>query len=135
MTKKYYLLVVDDDPISQFVISEMLKQQFEIHCVDNGQQCIESIRNKKPDLLLLDVNMPVLNGYETCKILRADSAYQNLPIIILSALIKEKEITAGYTAGCDLYITKPFKQDELITKISQLLDKSYKNKDKEKKIR
>jgi len=53
----------------------------------------------------------------------------------LSALIKEKEITAGYTAGCDLYITKPFKQDELISKISQLLDKSYKNKDKEKKIR
>ena len=91
--------------------------------------------NKKPDMLLLDVNMPVLNGYETCKILRADPVYKSLPIIILSALIKEKEITAGYTAGCDLYITKPFKEDELISKISQLLDKSYKNKDKEKKIR
>lgn len=127
MTKKYYLLVVDDDPISQFAISEMLKQQFEIHCVDNGQQCLESIRNKKPDMLLLDVNMPVLNGYDTCKILRADPAYKNLPIIILSALIKKKEITAGYKAGCDLYITKPFQQDELISKMSPLLDKSNKN--------
>ena len=80
MTRKYYLLVVDDDPISQFAMSEMLKQQFEIHCVDNGQQCIESIMNKKPDMLLLDVNMPVLNGYETCKILRADPVYKSLPI-------------------------------------------------------
>ncbi len=82
MTKKYYLLVVDDDDhISQFAISEMLKQQFEIHCVDNGQQCLESVRNKKHDMLLLDVNMPVLNGYHTCKILRTEPAYKNLPII------------------------------------------------------
>lgn len=123
MSVKPYLLAVEDDPISQFAIMEMLKHYFDITCVNNGRECLDSIKNRQPDILLLDVNMPVLNGYETCKILRADKQYKDLPIIMLSAMSTEKEIAAGYEAGCDIYITKPFKQENLISSMQQLFNK------------
>ena len=135
MPEKKYILIAEDDPISQFAISEMLKQEFNIHCVENGQQCLDSIQQKTPDILLLDINMPVLNGYETIKALRSQTQFHHLPIIIISALCKEKEITAGFAAGCDGYITKPFKQSDLLLKIKNLLFSSrkiLKNKDNSK---
>ncbi|MFK5985663.1 MAG: response regulator [Pseudomonadota bacterium] len=121
MSNKPYILSVDDEELNQEIITELLKEHFEINVLNNGQQCLDSVLERIPDLILLDVNMPVLNGLETCEILRSNDSHQNIPIIFVSALASPKERLAGYQAGADDYLTKPFDEFELVNKINLLL--------------
>jgi DNA-binding response OmpR family regulator len=121
MSNKPYIISIDDEQLNQEIIQDLLEEDFNIELIDNGQACFESIKQKVPDLILLDVNMPVMNGLEVCKQLRADENYQDIPIIFVSALVSPKERLAGYEAGGDDYLTKPFNEKELLTKINLLL--------------
>ena len=122
MTDKAFILCVDDEPINVTIMEEILAEQYQIECVSSGQACLELIEQRRPDLVLLDVNMPDMDGLETCEILRNSAATSDVPVIFVSALATETELLAGYQAGGDDYITKPFSEDILQRKIEIVLE-------------
>lgn len=118
---KSTILSVDDDDINQEIIKELLESDYQVEFRENGQQCIDYLKSNLPDLILLDVNMPELNGLEVCQLIRNDSLTSEVPVIMVSALVTPADRIAGYDAGCDDYITKPFECAELKSKIKLLL--------------
>ncbi len=127
MDKKPYVLVVDDEQLNQVIIQDTLENIYQVRCVSDGKTCLQQVDQQKPDIILLDVNMPEMNGLEVCKILRENEDHIDLPIIFVSALSSEDEILAGYEVGGDDYLTKPFLEEELLHKINLLL-KSHNKK-------
>jgi len=118
---KPYLLAVDDEEMNLSIIEDLLEESFDVQTVQNGQECLDSLSKRIPDLVLLDVMMPVLNGLETCKKIRETQEFQDIPVIFVSALASPNERLNGYDAGGDEYLTKPFDEDELLAKINLLL--------------
>ena len=126
-----FILGVDDEAMNREILYELFQeehQKYEIQCVQNGLLCLEKVSQCKPDLILLDVNMPGINGLETCRQLRQLDECIDIPIIFVSALASKDERLAGYEAGGDDYITKPFNADELLKKIELRLNDAKKRK-------
>ena len=121
MKDKAFILCVDDEPINITIMEELLSDNYELESVASGQACLDAIDRRQPDLVLLDVNMPGMDGLETCRTLKSNPATIEVPIIFVSALATEAELMAGYQAGGDDYITKPFSEDILRRKIEILL--------------
>ena len=121
MSTKPYILSVDDEVLNQQIVVDLLEDDYDIGIASNGQECLDSVAERTPKLILLDINMPILNGLETCKILRADNKFKNIPIIFVSALASEKEQINGMEAGSDDYLTKPFNEEELVTMINKYI--------------
>jgi DNA-binding response OmpR family regulator len=118
------ILVADDDVMLQRLISNTLKlEHHEIIQVANGQQALEMIRAESPDLVILDVMMPILNGFDVCIALRKDAATATLPVIMLSGLGQVQEKIMGLKAGADEYLTKPIDPRELLTRVEMLLER------------
>ena len=117
-----YILAVDDEQLNLNIINELLSDDYEVHTAEDGVECLKSIEKRTPDLLLLDVGMPKLNGLDVCKKLREQQKYKNLPIIFLSAFAAEEDMVAGINAGADKYISKPFKPLELLDIVNLMLN-------------
>lgn len=116
------ILVADDDPMLQRLISNTLKVgQYEVILAGDGQQALDLARTEKPDLIVLDVMMPLMNGFEVCAALRKMPETATLPVIILSGLGQVQEKITGLKAGADEYVTKPIDPRELLTRIEMLL--------------
>ena len=115
-TRPTILLVEDDDFAAEFV-EGLLSADYLVHRFANGRSALSAFSTTSPDLVLLDVSMPGLSGYDVCRLLRGDSTLGNLPIIFLSGMVSEKERLAGYEAGGDDYLTKPVAAGELRSKI------------------
>lgn len=128
MSKKK-ILSVDDEPTNQLVIQELLEDDYEVKLVYSGEECLSVVNEFSPDLILLDINMPGINGYETCEALKSDTNLVTIPVIILSALSTTEEKLKGYEVGAEDYIPKPFDHDELISKICKTLEKIGHNVD------
>jgi CheY-like chemotaxis protein len=116
------VLVVDDDE----VIVRLLELNFELEghevaSVLDGKQAIERIAEVAPDVVLLDVMMPELDGYRVCAQLREDPAFATLPIVFLSARAQETDIARGTEVGGDAYVTKPFDPLELVQLVERLV--------------
>lgn len=122
MSKKK-ILSVDDEPTNQLVIQELLEDDYEMKLVYSGEECLKVVNEFLPDIILLDINMPGINGYETCESLKSDDKSTNIPVIILSALSTTEEKLKGYEVGAEDYIAKPFDHDDLISKIRKTLEK------------
>lgn len=121
MNTRPYILSVDDESLNQDMIETYLNKNYEIKTLSNGQECLDDIEYKIPDLILLDVNMPVLNGLDTCKKLRESEKYKDVIIMFVSANDSPEERLQGYKSGGDDYITKPIVKAELLSKIDLLL--------------
>lgn len=121
MSNKPTLLIVDDEPFNLEIMQELLEDDYELVLAENGQTCLDKVSEAKPDLILLDVNMPVLNGLNTCEQLKQGLDTAEIPVIFVSALSTIEERMAGYKAGGEDYITKPFKEEELKVKIELTL--------------
>lgn len=121
MSNKPLLLAVDDEPINIEIIEEALENDYQLEFAESGEESIEKLYTLKPELILLDVNMPGMGGIETCKKIKSDIESSEIPIIFLSALGLPEERMNGYKAGADDYITKPFDSDELLAKINLTL--------------
>ncbi len=121
---KFKILSVDDEPINQLVIDEILEDEYEVKLVYTGEECLETVKEFSPDLILLDVNMPGIDGYETCVKLKEDSETHSIPVIFLSALSSTEEKLKGYESGADDYIPKPFDHSDLLNKIKKLLSEN-----------
>ena len=121
LDKKALILCVDDEPVNLAILEELLLDNYDLLTAKSGEDCLQQVNLQKPDLILLDVNMPDLDGLETCARLKADPETAEIPIIFVSALASPAELMAGYEAGGDDYITKPFSEAILQKKIEIVL--------------
>lgn len=122
----YSILSVDDEPANQKLIEKSLANEFEVRLASNGEEALAALDAEMPDLLLLDVNMPLMNGIEACRRIRERAAVEELPIIFISALSTLDDKLNGYEAGGNDYIAKPFLIPELISKINLLIEQKRK---------
>ncbi len=117
------VLLVEDDPDIQVVARMSLKMSgiANITVVNNGEECLAKVGQVKPDLILLDVMMPKMDGYETCRRLKADPATQAIPVIFLTAKAQQFEISHGLGLGAAGYLIKPFNPSTLHDEILGVL--------------
>ena len=120
------ILIVDDEPSIVVPIQFLMEQQGYIVMVAvNGESALDIIYKYKPDLILLDIMLPRIDGYEVCEIVRLDPRYRDIKIIFLTAKGREVEIAKGLALGADAYITKPFSNTELVSKVQELLANTH----------
>lgn len=118
MNQKINILVVDDNKLSLHSVSNYLKGQgYELTQAANGEEALQLIESTTIDLILLDIMMPGMDGFEVCARLKQDPATKDIPIIFLSAKIDTDDIITGFKAGGVDYITKPFNKEELLARI------------------
>ena len=116
------ILIVEDDPKSLKLTRDLLQVSgYETIEAVNGRQGIELAKTKNPDLILMDILMPGMDGYAACHVLKTNSVTRDIPLVMLSAVNTElsKDVTKG--TGADAYITKPFTREELLDAISRFL--------------
>ncbi|MCV3212087.1 response regulator transcription factor [Plectonema radiosum NIES-515] len=119
------ILVVDDDLGTRLSISDYLELSgYIVITADDGQKALEIVFEYHPDLIVTDIVMPRMNGYELVRQVRQKPAFRLLPVILLTARIKTQERILGYQSGCDLYLPKPFELEELAAAIRNLLERS-----------
>ncbi len=122
MKKSIKILLVDDEPdILEFVSFNLKKENYEVNTCSNGKDALEKALYLKPDLILMDIMMPGMDGIETCEEMRKYNELNDVIIVFLSARSEDYSLIAGLNAGADDYITKPVKPKVLITKIKSLL--------------
>lgn len=119
--KNKILIVEDEKDILELLKYNLEKEGYKALCADNGGKALDLIKKDRPDLIILDLMLPGLNGLEICKILRKDDTTVNLPIVILTAKDTESDIIKGLELGADDYITKPFSPKVLIARIKAVL--------------
>jgi len=120
VTKK--IVVADDEPNIVVALQYLLQRSgYEVHIARNGDEALTQVEAHNPDLVLLDVMMPLRSGYEVCRRIRERIEWQHMKIVMLSAKGRDAEINKGLAAGADLYVTKPFSTRELVDKIRGLL--------------
>ena len=116
------ILVVDDEIYIVHILDFSLGMEgYEVLTALDGEQALEKARAGHPDLIVLDIMMPKLDGYETCKMLKADPATRDIPVILLSAKGRNVDQKVGFEVGADDYITKPFSPRKLVERINALL--------------
>ena len=112
------LLIVDDEPDNIRVLSALLNQQgYYVRKAINAPMAMIAIESLKPDVILLDIRMPGVNGYELCRQLKSNLETHEIPIIFISALNQIEDIMQAFSAGGVDYITKPFKVDEVLARV------------------
>ena len=116
------ILIVDDEPGIVVPVQFLMEQQgYTVMVAENGEGALDIIYKYKPDLILLDIMLPRIDGYEVCEIVRLDPRYRDIKIIFITAKGREVEIAKGLALGADAYITKPFSNTELVSKVKELL--------------
>jgi CheY-like chemotaxis protein len=120
-----HILVVDDQPASRASLEQILSVRYRVSTAANGQICLDLTPQLNPNLILLDVDMPVVDGLTVCRKLKSDRATSMIPIIFVSALSRLEERLAGYRVGADDYVAKPYDVDELLAKIRIALNNRH----------
>ena len=121
MSKK--ILIADDEPNIVAALEFLLQQGgYEALIARNGEEALRLIEDRIPDLVLLDVMMPLKSGYDVCRRIRERADWRHIKVVILSAKGRDAEVNKGLALGADLYVTKPFSTRDLMAKIRGLLD-------------
>lgn len=120
--EKQRVLIVDDEPD----IVESIKFNLElenIECIEayDGEEALSKAKKESPDVIILDIMLPKINGYKICRLLKFDESYKDIPIIMLTARTQEKDIKLGEETGADEYVTKPFDVDMLVALVKKYL--------------
>jgi CheY-like chemotaxis protein len=116
------ILAVDDEPYNLEIIEEILEDDYQLHCVNSGPECLKIAEELKPRVILLDVSMPNMDGYEVCRKLKENPATSEIVVMFVSARGTVEERIAGYDVGAEDYIVKPFGNKELQSKLSSLFE-------------
>ena len=121
MAKKLRVLLVDDEPSIVKMVGKRLEVEgFEVLVAMDGQEALKKVQTDLPDLVVLDLMLPKLNGYEVCMMLKEDTRYQKIPVVMFTAKAQEQDEKLGLACGADAYIRKPFKAQELLDQIRAL---------------
>jgi DNA-binding response OmpR family regulator len=116
------ILIVDDEPNIVVSLEYLLRREgFETTVAGDGELALQELERDAPDLVVLDVMLPKLNGFEVCRRIRADPRWQSLRVLMLTAKSRDTEVSKGLGMGADAYVTKPFSTKELVARIRQLL--------------
>jgi CheY-like chemotaxis protein len=119
--RKKILLVDDTDTILLFLKTLLAGHDFEFLTAKNGAEAVEKARRERPDLVLLDIFMPVMDGIEACRVMKGDPELKNIPVVIVTARSEAENVERCLDAGCDDYVFKPVRKLELLDKINRLL--------------
>ena len=120
------ILIVDDEPCIVVPIQFLMEQQgYLVMIAERGEDALDLIYKYKPDLVLLDIMLPGIDGYDVCEIIRLNLDYRNIKILFLTAKGREVDIAKGLALGADAYITKPFSNDELVASVKEFLENTY----------
>ena len=115
------VLVCDDERnIVRMIQVSLSREGYDVVTAYDGKEGLEKVKEEKPDILVLDVMMPYMDGFEVLKTLRREPETENLPVIMLTAKAQDKDVFEGYQFGADMYLTKPFNPRELISFIQRL---------------
>jgi DNA-binding response OmpR family regulator len=118
------ILAVDDSPTILEMIKAILEAGgYEVLTAADGAEALEKARAEKPDLILLDVMLPKLDGYRVCRLLKFDQNYKHIPIIMLTAKTEEQSMATGLRTGADQYLTKPIEPETLLASVAEELGK------------
>jgi DNA-binding response OmpR family regulator len=123
MSKKRILVVDDEVDLVETVRFSLDLEGYDVLVAYNGEEALNQARKENPDLILLDLMLPKLDGYKVCRLLKFDERYKHIPILMLTAKIQEKDKVTGMETGANEYITKPFEMDELMKKVKGYLSK------------
>ena len=125
MKKK--ILLVDDEQFIVEVVSIALggNARYELLVADDGARAVEAAHRDQPDLILMDIDMPVMDGLEACRSIKGDPSTNAIPVVMLTAMAQSRDTQAAFDAGADEYITKPFSPSGLMKKIEEMLSTVY----------
>ncbi|MCB2146172.1 MAG: response regulator [Deltaproteobacteria bacterium] len=116
------ILIVDDEPSITIPLKFLMEQnQFEVMVVHSGEDALAAIENFLPDLVLLDVMLPTVDGFQVCQNLKSDPRRKAIKVVFLSAMTRDLDIAKGNTLGADAYITKPFSNADVVRQVQDLL--------------
>ena len=122
MSQPAKILIVDDEPdLAETVRFSLELEGYNVLVATNGEEGLNAARQEKPDLILLDLMLPKLDGYKVCRLLKFDERYKSIPILMLTAKTQEKDKILGKETGANEYLTKPFDMEELMAKIKSYL--------------
>lgn len=120
---QHLVLVVDDHPPTVRLIQNALEQEgFSVISAANGAECLIAVHENRPDLVVLDVIMPVMDGFQTLRVLRENRDTKALPVVILSIRDSDQDVLEGWRTGADLYLTKPFRIEDLVAAVKRVLE-------------
>jgi DNA-binding response OmpR family regulator len=116
------ILIVDDEPSITIPLKFLMEQnQFEVMVVHSGEEALAAIDRFVPDLILLDVMLPTVDGFQVCQNLKSDPRRKTIKVVFLSAMTRDMDIAKGNTLGADAYITKPFSNADVVRQVKDLL--------------
>jgi DNA-binding response OmpR family regulator len=116
------ILIVDDEPSIVISLEYLMRREgFEVSVAADGEAALAAVAAQPPDLVVLDVMMPKVNGFEVCRRLRAEPAWRGVRILMLTAKGRESELQKGLSLGADAYVTKPFSTRDLVAEVRRLL--------------
>lgn len=117
------ILVIDDDPVQTRLLEKRLSENgYKVLTATEAADGLQIAMNRTPDLIVLDIMMPIINGYNLCQILKNEEKHKNIPIIILTARDKEKDKEIGQDVGANAYLTKPVDIPDLLKTMAKFLD-------------
>lgn len=123
MDKQKILIVEDEAILSEMIQIRLEKNGYEVISAFDGVQGLEMARQQRPDLIILDLMLPKIDGYKVCRMLKFDERYKKIPIIMFTARAQDADKELGEQVGADAYITKPFAPEILICKVKEMLDR------------
>ena len=134
MANERIIVVDDEEDILELIEYNLSKERLQVECVTTGEATLESVRTKQPDLVILDLMLPGIDGLEVCKTLKSDPLTSHIPIIMLTAKGEDADIVTGLELGADDYITKPFSPRVLTARIKAVLRRGRKVVDEQQMI-
>lgn len=125
MAERRRILLVDDEPTIVKMVGKRLEVEgFDVVTAKDGQDALQKAHAESPDLIILDLMLPKLSGYEVCAMLKQDTRYRTIPIVLFTAKTQAKDEELGMECGANAYVRKPFRSEELLEKIRALIDAS-----------
>jgi len=121
MAKKKILVVEDDRDISELITYNLQREGYDIACLYDGSQAVDFVKKRKPELIILDLMLPEVDGIEICRTLKSDAATKHIPIVMLTAKGEEADVVVGLQMGADDYIPKPFSPKVLVARIKAII--------------
>jgi DNA-binding response OmpR family regulator len=122
MAKK--IVLAEDEPqIARLIEFKLKKEGYSVTWKENGEEALKAIKTEEPDLVILDVMMPVMDGYEVLRRLKEDENLKSIPVVMLTARAQEKDVVKGINLGAEDYITKPFHPAELLARVKRIVGK------------